>query len=569
MKNRKMKFLVVFCIIISLLALAACGEKSDPKTPSNTVDSTETPGNNQNDTQNDGSNDGGEEAIDPFGKYDPPIEVTAVRIVDDTYKYAEGDSIDSNIWTRAYEEELGIIIKNNWVVSGASQGEQKMNVAIASGDLADIIPVNASQLAQLVKADMVMDLTEIYDKYAAPFTKEVMYQEGTIAFDAASFDGKLMAIPNTGSSMDSAFLVWVRVDWLEKLGLPEPKTMEDVLKISEAFTKQDPDGNGQDDTTGLAINKDLYGGYAGLEGFFNGYHAYPNIWLKDDSGNFLYGSVQPEMKPALLKLQELYKDGQIDREFGVKDGGKTAEAAAAGKNGLHFGQMWNPLWPLQDSRNNDPNAEWRAFPLVSIDENQARPQVGNPFTGFYAVNKDAKNPEAAVKLVNLFIEKGWGATADPGKYFSQDGIEKFKYATVQAWPATKNLDQHLNIKEAKRTGDTSFLNPETLDTYEKIEKYLAGDDTFWGADGVFGENGSFVTIDKYVKDDIFVRNAFFGAPTPTMVEKLSTLQKMEIEVFTKIIMGDPIDEFDKFVEDWKKLGGDDIANEIKEWDANR
>lgn len=40
---------------------------------------------------------------------------------------------------------------------------------------------------------------------------------------------------------------------------------------------------------------------------------------------------------------------------------------------------------------------------------------------------------------------------------------------------------------------------------------------------------------------------------------------MEEEVFTKIIMGDSIDLFDKFVEDWKKLGGDQITKEINEW----
>lgn len=512
-----------------------------------------------------------EEDFDPFGKYDPPIEVTTVRIVDDTYKYEEGESLENNIWTRTIEEELGIKIKNLWVVSGAQQGEQKMNVSIASGDIPDIIPVNLVQLAQLVNADMIMDLTEIYDKYAAPFTKEIMTQEGNVYFDACTFNGRLMAIPNTGSSMDGAPLLWIRADWLAKLGLEPPKTMNDVLHIIEAFTKQDPDGNGKDDTFGIAINKDLFGGYAGLEGFFNGYHAYPRCWIEDESGKLVYGSIQPEVKEALRMLNHLYKTGCIDKEFGVKDAGKVAESAASGKVGLHYGQMWNPIWPLQASYDNDPNADWTAYPIVSVDGDVARPQVSLALGTCYAVKKDAKYPEAVVKLVNLFIEKGWGETADPGAYFNtKEGIEKFKYAPVQAWPARKNLDAHLHIKEVLDGGDKGKLNAEELDYYEKIMKYKEGEGRFWCLDKVFGKAGSFAVINKYVNEDILMMNKFYGAPTPTQVEKSSTLSKMELEVFTKIILGEsPIEEFDKFVDEWRKLGGDDITKEVNDWYSSR
>ena len=48
----------------------------------------------------------------------------------------------------------------------------------------------------------------------------------------------------------------------------------------------------------------------------------------------------------------------------------------------------------------------------------------------------------------------------------------------------------------------------------------------------------------------------------------STLKTLEIEKFTKIILGhDTVDSFDKFVEDWKKLGGDKITTEVNEWYA--
>ena len=57
-----------------------------------------------------------------------------------------------------------------------------------------------------------------------------------------------------------------------------------------------------------------------------------------------------------------------------------------------------------------------------------------------------------------------------------------------------------------------------------------------------------------------------GAPTETMTEKLSTLETMRDEVYTKIIIGEAsIDEFDTFVEDFNKLGGSDMTAEVNEW----
>lgn len=534
-------------------------------------------------TADKGTTDGGtgtaeeDQPADPAGKYDPPIEITTVRIVNDTFKYAEGEDISNNVWTRTMEEKLGINVKYDWVVSGdgpGGQGEQKMNVSIASGDLPEIVPVNARQLKQLVEADLLMDLTDIYEKYASPFLKEIMTQDGPNALASATFDGKLMAIPNTGSAMDGAPMVWIRSDWLQKLNLPEPKTMDDVLNIIEAFTTQDPDGNNKADTIGMSLNKDLYGGYATIDGFANSYHAYPRIWVKDGSGKLVYGSIQPEMKTVLAKLQEMYKKGQIDREFGVKDTGKAAEFAAAGKVGVHFGQMWNPLWPLVDNKKNDPNAEWQSYPLMSIDDQPARPQTSMAVGTYYAVLKDAKHPEALLKLINLFVETGWGETTTPENYaahFTSDGIERFKYAPFQAWPARKNLDIHLHILEAEKSGDATKLNPEEQDNYKQIKDYLNGTGTElgWAYDRVFGTTGSFATINHYVNENLLYQNEFFGAPTQTAVEKDATLQKMELEVFTKIILGDPIDNFDKFVADWKKLGGDAITEEVNAWYAAR
>ncbi|QGG54750.1 extracellular solute-binding protein [Paenibacillus sp. FSL W8-1187] len=508
--------------------------------------------------------------VDPNAKYDPPIELTTVRYTDSSFKFNGGDSIDDNVWYRAYESELGIQVKNQWVVSG-DQYSQKMNLSITSGELPDLFMVDSKQFQQLAEADMLEDLTPLLETYGSPLTKE-MVERGTNAKAAASYDGKLLAIPPAEDYLGGAPLLWVRTDWLKKLNLPEPKTMDDFMAIADAFTNQDPDGNGKKDTYALAGSKDLFGGYPDFTGLMNGYHAYANIWIKDDSGKLVYGSVQPEMKTALGKLQELYKAGMIDKEFAVKDGGKSAELQAAGKVGMSYGAMWNPLWPLQDSVTKDPNAEWGAYPVLSADSEPAKAQSKADFNSFWVVRKGAEHPEAIIKLFNLYNEKIVSENAEPATFHSKDGVEFFKYALMSNGFGTPEglLAIHKQVVAALESGDPAALNPEGKDYYDKIKKFQDGDKANWGTNKVFGVGGSWDVIGKnYVDAGNLMKSEFFGAQTPTMSEKQAILDKLVLETFTKIILGASLDTFDKFVTDWSKLGGEQITKEVNDWYATK
>ncbi|MDG0790291.1 hypothetical protein OMP38_05080 [Cohnella ginsengisoli] len=70
---------------------------------------------------------------------------------------------------------------------------------------------------------------------------------------------------------------------------------------------------------------------------------------------------------------------------------------------------------------------------------------------------------------------------------------------------------------------------------------------------------------RLTKKDRFYFDEFYGAPTPTMGDKLSVLQAKQAEVWTKIILGAPVSEYDKFIAEWKKLGGDQITAEVNDW----
>lgn len=569
MKFNYLKKAVSLAMAISMTAaiFTACGSQNSTDSSASSAQSTT-------------SSSAGSSASankDPLGKYDPAIDISFVRGIDDDLAAnilpkTPGETLEDNRWMKVYKDELGINVNYAWTVKGNETSDaylQKINVTLASGELPDVVLVNPSQLKQLVDSDMVEDMTQYYNDYASEQLKQYMTEEGSGNIDSVTFDGKMMAIPENIAMNEGAQYLWIRNDWLKKLNLQPPKTMDDVLKIAEAFTTGDPDGNGKNDTYGLPITKDLYSGCMGTEGFFAGYHAYPNMWVEDSSGKLAWGSTLPETKTALQKLADMYKAGQLDKEFGVKDGGKVAETIAAGKVGIDYGAQWNPMYPLISNFNNDKNADWTAYPIVSSDDKKVMVPLKFNQTRIFAVKKGYEHPEALVKLFNMHVEKNWGKTADFNKYYmpvENGAVGVWKFSPVCPAPSFKNLEAFVAIDEARNNNDFSKLTGEPKVIQANIEAYENGDDTMWGWERIYGKAGAFRNMVEYKKNDQLLKEKFTGAPTKTMAEKKTTLDKMEKEVFVKIIMGSvSIDEFDKFVSDWNKLGGADMTKEVNEW----
>jgi putative aldouronate transport system substrate-binding protein len=523
-----------------------------------------------------GSSTSAQTPADPFGKYDPAIEVSTFRQIDASFKFVNGESLDKNIWTPIFENELGIKVKNAWVVD-RSQYHQKLNVAVASNELPDFFEVDKTEMQRLIDAGQIMDITSMYNQFASPYLKKTLESDGGTALKAATVGGKLMGIPITRSNggVSAADMIWLRTDWLKKLNLPEPKTMDDILKIATAFSKNDPDGNGKADTIGLGVSKEMRGNIGSITGFLNGYQAYLNMWLKDSSGNLVYSNIQPEVKLALQKLQDLYKNGVLDKELAVKSWSKVNEDTAAGKLGLVYGgvAVATANGGPKDNRKNDPSVQWQAFPIVSGSSKPALAQAPETAESFYVFKKGAKNPEAGVKLLNMYLKKFLETqypTAADNPFAINTTTQAFPatYAPLQVEAVTGNLDAFRLVREALSKQDGSKLGFPAALHFDRNMKFRGGDDSMWFSDRTFGPQGSFSVIDKYYQDKQYIFTSFTGAPTPTMVEKSSTLQKMEDELFAKIIMGAaPTDEFDKYVADWKKLGGDAITKEVNDWYA--
>lgn len=517
------------------------------------------------------------EEFDPMKKYDEPVQITTVRAVGDSLQKfidKKNDVLTDNIWFRSYRDELGIEVSYQWTAP-AAQYNEKINTQIAANDLPDIIPVNQDQLNMLVEYGGAYDLTELFEKYATPFTKSMMEADMHVGLTQATFDGKLMALPLVSGSRDGSNLWWIRYDWLEKLGLDEPTTFRELIDVMYAFAKNDPDGNGVDDTYGMGLHKLLFGGNMGIAALGDGLRAYVDGWVELEDGSLGYGSIQPETKKMLEALSKLYADGVIDKEFIVKDSGKVAEEIVAGKIGMFGGQHYQAFWPLQDAINADPTADWRAISIVSDDGEKARTMLHGSASTFYVVNVDCEHPEAAIKLYNYFYAKDPALSPDFDLHYhgrldadpESEVTEYYQWAIMTPGYPMQNLFIHRGV-DAYFEGDKSVTeNYWIADNVDQNERYLAGDMSFWatkawsGPSDYSGEG----RIDYYDKNDMFIQNAYIKANTESMVLYNTTLNQLRLEAFTKIIIGEaPIEAFDDYVAQWKQLGGDAITKEVND-----
>ncbi|TYP78957.1 extracellular solute-binding protein [Paenibacillus methanolicus] len=562
------KTMFAAAMTISLLSVTACSNSSD--TPANSA-------------QADTSGEEGQETTtpEPLGKYADTVTVTQVIGFNppEDPRIPKGITPEQNAYLKDLKEMLNIEVKYKWTVP-ASQYEQKFSLAMASADLPDILELDQKNFEKLKKQGMLADLTQAYEDYASPALKKYMESDGGFAMKAFSADGKLLAIPGFEDPFLSAQLLWIRKDWLDKLKLGPPATMDELEQVALAFVRQDPDGNGKDDTYGIAAQKSLFYWGFDMRGLFNGFGAYPSVgdgqsaWLKDAEGRLIPGLIQPEVKTALGKLQSWYKDGILDKEFALKDENKSVEDITAGKVGISYGEWWYPNWPLNLNVDKDPTAEWMAVQIPGLDGSGQSLVPKMRSNRLVAVNQKFKHPEAAIKMINFYLEMGNKAYMEknkPENGYVYNWFNPRIYNPAQIETIYTEVNKALEANQTEITlDDENYKN--VADVFKASKDYLAGDTTQaskgvnWGQyfsraakDGGWG-------LTRQIKESgAFVHNEFYGLPTKTQVDKGAQLDKLMLESFTKIIMGAPLDEYDQFVASWKALGGDQITEEVNAW----
>lgn len=504
-----------------------------------------------------------DEDDDGFKPLKEKVKITIGKNENSSDSYEDGDTTGDNYVLRWFEEQLNIDYEYAWTAAGDAYN-QKSALVISMGDLPDVMTVTETQMRQLVKAGLIADLTEAYETYASDQLRDAYASTNGVALESATFDGKLMAMPNINPGADGIPLLYVRRDWMDELGLEDPKTLDDICNIVKAF--QEKKGS-----MGLVASKSIVNvgnNMYGLDALFALYHSYPELWVTDEKGNVAYGSIQPETKTALEAIAKLVQDGVIEKDFAVKDSDQCNELVTSGKGGIFFGSWWNYQWPLSDMWKTDENIDWNIY-AVPLDENGIyNVHMMNPSTTYLVVRKDFENLEAVIKTLNLQRK------ADSGSVI----IERPREDSYESWtmyPFTvlmttyddkEKIWQNLNnIVEGTVAYEDAPLFAQT--TYDSC-KYVEANGKKKAAEDQKASNYCWAMGSKAIVDAEEHMNRVYAsvyAHSESMDKKWATLEKLEDETFLQIIMGEkPIDEFDKFVEQWKSLGGDDITKELQE-----
>ncbi|MBY0218058.1 extracellular solute-binding protein [Paenibacillus illinoisensis] len=557
--------MVMVAIMLLLAFTSAC---SDAGNKDETAENNTTPGVVE------------EGPADPFGKYDQTITLRYGKEVDPTDKsLPAGDTPENNQYSRYVKDNLNIDTKVTWQAATGTNYEQKVNLAISSNDLPDALVVKDTQLRAMVKAGQLEDLTDAFNRYASPAMKSYMEKTNGVSAQAVTFDGKMYAIPSIQVQSDGVHQMWIRKDWLDKLGLEPPKTMEELENVAKAFVEQDPDGNGKNDTIGIAGQQNgsrLYANFLestnntyGLDPIFGAYKAYPGYWLKDNAGNPVYGSILPETKEALAKLRDMYANGLIDKELGIRKA--ASESVVNGNAGIFFAPWWMGYGPLPDGIKNDPKANWQAYLLPLDADGQFNAHMGAPSTVFVVVRKGYEHPEAVIKMLNLLIrdESKFDISVPVGHYPLRVPMS---YMDESEYSAKALQEVLAGTKKPEDFTDPGYkLLAADIQNVKKVKKepYDNMDIQYWDpqADlGVWSRIYSLLVGSSSLQQDYNKVYSLLYSQTRTMESRWSNLKKLEDETFLKIIMGAaPLDTFDTFVNDWKKQGGDKITEEVKEY----
>lgn len=516
---------------------------------------------------------------DPFFKYDEPVTITTFFEISPTLDNFKESDLEDTYFFQQMKEETNISLDYQWYASKTTDDSvQKKSLAIASGEIPDFMLVNSSQLGMLAKTDLInRDLRDIFNAYASDELIEWTTCEGDSALDSATYNGDMIAIPLVSGAINQTPMLWIRRDWVNKLGLQMPKTMDELYDLMVAFKNEDPDGNGQDDTVGLTLHKDfLSPGMGDAVGIFNGFGAYPGAWIEDGNGGLIYGSTTAEAKNALTYLSKMYKDGLISVDFSSTDGTKASEEVIGGKSGIFYGKCFCGGWPLTYSATNDPTADWVALPITSETGAAARPQTALSIDDYVVISAECEHPEAIIRMLNYYIEK---FNADEEEYnkclVSYDGTTTtfpLQYIMLKNYYALQNLNAHYECVEAVKKGDPSSLRAEYRNYYDAIIKYREGDIAAgYMGEKIFGDDmASYTVIDYYYKNDLDMIDAFYGEPTETMSQKLALITDAVMEYYTKVIMGiESLDNYDEFVAECNALGLDQITEEVNTWYVDR
>lgn len=513
----------------------------------------------------------------PFGAYPETIEYTLGKMTSvNNSNMPENDTYTDNAYTRYIKSVINVQNVDAFEAND-SQYDTNVSMAISMGSLPDIMVVSSQdEVEQLVGAGLIEDLTESYNNCISDRIRKMYESYGDSLKDMVTYDGKIMALPETNIT-DGPNLVWLRKDWMDKLGLSEPHTIDDVVNIVKHFISEDPGNNGEDasgkpNTVGLAVDTDVTGecGYSSeflLDIIFACFGAYPKQWIMNDDGEIVYGSVTDEAKEALSYISGLYNQGVIDNDFLLRTSTNICELIENGLCGSFFGPWWAPNNPLANAVSRNPDANWQPYLIATDSDGTTSYHSQNPCYKYVVVRKGYEHPEIAAKMISVMFDKVRFDCTDSEEFknYYQLNVEP------TARPLSINVDYNNALSICYRNIDATISGRKNPDSLELLERsfYDACSEYIKNANKTSTQWAAYMSRIKacslIAQDNIKVVDSLYFKTTDTMKSHWWRLKAKEKEAYLKIISGEEdISYFDTFVKEWNEQGGQIITSEVSE-----
>jgi multiple sugar transport system substrate-binding protein len=209
-----------------------------------------------------------------------------------------GDSGPLEVWSRSapdpaktYQAIMAAFTKKTGIqvdYKGVIEFDTQLQARASSKDLPDVL-INDAGLLGTYQSQGYVTKIEKGDLAGSDQVSDETWAQNE------GLDGAIYGVPFSRQ----AFITLVRSDWRQKLGLPQPKTWDELAALANAFATKDPDGNGKADTYGMVVPGSSKKGYIGWWASSYIWQAGGDLVAKSGDNKFKSAIDSPQTKTAL------------------------------------------------------------------------------------------------------------------------------------------------------------------------------------------------------------------------------------------------------------------------------
>ncbi|OXM14401.1 extracellular solute-binding protein [Paenibacillus herberti] len=397
-----------------------------------------------------------------------PVELTVFR-----WDYEGIDSPDSAIYKRL-QEKLNIKLKP--IVASWNDWEEKLNVMIGTGDMPDIFVSSGIgrpvQYNQWIREGLVLNLSDYTTEYPNLGKSLANFEVLTKPTGGKHYGLPIFNESGSGKNSINGHNILIRKDWLDKLGLKAPTTIDEFYKVAKAFTDNDPDGNNKKDTYGFSSSSSgnpVFWFYP----IFNAFDASTDRFKKTADGKFEPEVISPGMEQGISFLNKMNKEKILDPDFMVNTDEQKMEKFITGKVGMivnnlnswFYTDITNKLKKAYPDR--DPKSIFTWVGTLKGANGQQRMDGSPNFwlqTSVKADLPDDKKKKALELLDYLLSEEGQDLVLNgvEGVHYKVEGDKKVPIMAAEE----RDKDKGFLLKSLV-SWNTDFL-PEGLENREEI-----------------------------------------------------------------------------------------------------